>query len=84
MPAPNSAAKIRNQGFLLSAIFFVIFLMMWQGLTQRPETSGPQVSLSSGELAQLLSDGVAQSDLDYFATQGLTFAHGDQARERQK
>ncbi|MEX1049801.1 MAG: nitrate ABC transporter permease [Akkermansiaceae bacterium] len=83
MSAPTPTVKIRKQGFLLSAIFFVVFLAMWQVVTHRPEFNGLKISLSSGELAQLLSDGVAPADLDYFAAQGLTFAQVRQLADLQ-
>ena len=58
----------------LSIALFVAGIFAWHVMTYQPDTGPVATSLSSAERGELTSLGMADADIDYYASYGIAFA----------
>ena len=63
----------RLRAALLSAVMFVAFVLVWYGLTYQKSSAASEKKLSRPEVQELADAGMAEEDMQAYATQGLTF-----------
>lgn len=65
--------QFRLKAAVLSALMFIVFVVLWHGLTfqQSHETEG--IPLTSAQSAQLKASGMSESDMQAYAAKGLVF-----------